>query len=518
MANETASQPFSGEYQLDVENFGPISKTSVALRPLTVFIGPSNTGKSYLAILIYALYQCFGGAIRSPYGYARRPGYRLAPMFHLLAGSNELGHADLEVFREWLSKQFEDNLQLSPEGEMVSSSPLEPLPEQIASYTRTLVEQPRGFEKTLEREIGRCFGVDQIHELIRRSKSRTGARVGLSIPRENSTGMVRYELQLRRDGIQFSGVIGGAEPLPYDMPAPDVWVDDEDANYSNNSHLRSVLASMAFSAFNSLLQPLFRNAYYLPADRTGVMHSHQVVVSTLVQSATAAGIRPFGNTPLLSGVLADFLSELIEMRGIPRRSLQHHFDGLATRLEKNVLGGAVRMETTQTGYPSFTYRPEGWNVNLPLTRASSMVSELMPVALYLRHIVQPEDVLIIEEPESHLHPAMQVAFTRELAAAVRAGIRVIVTTHSEWLLEELANLVRLSQIPDAERQGIAGGDVALSSDQVGAWLFTPKTRGGGSTVTEIDIDDSGLYPSGFNDVAIALHNDWAEISSRIEND
>ena len=518
MTNKTGIQPFTGEYRVDVENFGPISQASVALRPLTVFIGPSNTGKSYLSILLYALYQCFGSGIRFPYGHARRLGYRQESIFHWLADSTELGPAEMKEFRDWLSKQIKENFQFSPEGEVVISSPLDPLPEQVTSYIRTFVEQPQGFENNVERQIGRCFGVDHPHELIRRSKSRTGARVELSIPRKDSAGIVRYELQLRKSGIQFSGVIGGAEPLPYDIPPIDTWAEYNDTDRSTGKHLGRVLASMASSAFTSLLHPFYQNAYYLPADRTGVMHSHQVVVSTLVQNATAAGIRPFGNTPILSGVLADFLSELIEMSGMPRRSRQRHIEALATRLEENVLGGAVRMESTQTGYPNFTYRPDGWNGNLPMMRASSMVSELAPVALYLRHLVREGNVLIIEEPESHLHPAMQVAFTRELAAAVLAGVRVIVTTHSEWLLEELANLVRLSQVPGEERQGIAGGDVALRPEQVGAWLFTPSVTSKGSTVTEIDIDESGLYPSGFNDVAVALHNDWAEIANRIEND
>ena len=44
---------------LSVRNFGPIYSAEVELRPLTVFVGPSNTGKSYLAILIYALHKFF---------------------------------------------------------------------------------------------------------------------------------------------------------------------------------------------------------------------------------------------------------------------------------------------------------------------------------------------------------------------------------------------------------------------------------------------------------------------------
>ena len=116
--------------------------------------------------------------------------------------------------------------------------------------------------------------------------------------------------------------------------------------------------------------------------------------------------------------------------------------------------------------------------------ASSMVSELAPVVLYLRHVVRPGDVLIIKEPESHLHPAMQVAFIRQLAAVVCSGVRVILTTHSEWVLEELANLVLLSELLKAKRRGVASADFALSRDKVGAWLFEPKQRPKGSVIKD----------------------------------
>ena len=149
-----------------------------------------------------------------------------------------------------------------------------------------------------------------------------------------------------------------------------------------------------------------------------------------------------------------------------------------------------------------------------------MVSELAPVVLYLRHIVGHNivghrNVLIVEEPESHLHPAMQVEFTRQLAALVHAGIRVIVTTHSEWVLEELANIVRRSTFSTSDREKTADAKIALRPDQVGAWLFQPKGRPKGSVVKEIRLDDSGLFSSGFDDVAAELHNDWADLANRI---
>jgi len=342
--------------------------------------------------------------------------------------------------------------------------------------------------------------------------------------------MVQYRLRLSENGVDFAGEISGAKSLSNEIKLSgrdevDLYVRRLSLRRIDDGDLRSSLAQISESIFESLLEPLYRNAHYLPASRTGVMHSHQVVVSTVIQNATTVGIRRSASIPILSGVLADFLSELIEMSGRREPSLWRSesdvlapIEDVAKSLERNVLRGAIRLEQAESGFTFFDYIPDGWDEALPLMRTSSMVSELAPVVLYLRQVVRPGDVLIIEEPESHLHPAMQVAFTRQLAALVRAGIRVIVTTHSEWLLQELANLVRASQLPEAERAGIAGGDVSLDPSQVGAWLFRPDESEEGSTVSPVGLDESGLYPSDFEDVAVAMHNEWAEISSRLGED
>ena len=52
--------------RISIRDFGPVAEGNVELRPLTVFVGPSNTGKTYLAILIYALHRVFGGFPRLP--------------------------------------------------------------------------------------------------------------------------------------------------------------------------------------------------------------------------------------------------------------------------------------------------------------------------------------------------------------------------------------------------------------------------------------------------------------------
>ena len=296
------------------------------------------------------------------------------------------------------------------------------------------------------------------------------------------------------------------------MAKPSLHSEDDDDRGFFTRRLINTLTDLLIPC---TVGPVSSPIHYLPADRTGVMHAHRVVVSSLIGRASRAGLRHDTPLPVLSGVLADFLGQLIELGDIPRRRSNLN-STLAKRIEAEILGGAVRSERSETGYPSFYYRPDGWKGDLPLMNTSSMVSELAPVVLYLRHVVQRGDVLIIEEPESHLHPAMQVVFTRLLAAAVRSGIRIIVTTHSEWVLEALANLVRLSGVPKGKREGIDGSDLALTPDEVGAWLFKPKQRPKGSVVEEIPLDmESGTFPAGYGEITESLYNDWARISSRI---
>ena len=279
------------------------------------------------------------------------------------------------------------------------------------------------------------------------------------------------------------------------------------------------IRSLVDDVFRSLLGPLGGAAYYLPADRTGVMHSHKVVVGALLQGAATAGLRPPTNIPMLSGVLADFLYQLIAVSG-PRRGVaggRKRDVELASALENNVLEGAIRVDTGDAGYPTFAYRPKNWKRDLPLMRTSSMVSELAPVVLYLRHLVRPGDVFIIEEPEAHLHPAMQTALARELARLVRAGVRVVMTTHSEWLLEQVGNLVRLSSLTADKQAEIGGADVALRPEDVGAWFFKPMQRPKGSIVEEVKLDqETGLFPTDYEAVSETLYNESAHIFNRMQ--
>ena len=479
-----------GNYRIEVADFGPIRRAAVDLCPLTVFAGPSNTGKSYLAMLVYALHQCFSPRFCKPPSGGISTRDLLS--FHITMAESLLDKRDLrERIADW--------------GSRVDCGESAPLPADVASELRSVLERIPGGARYVEQELNRCFGAGTPKDLVRRDSTDCRAAITLHIPKESGQEHARYSVEFGAKGVQIAGEFGA-------LPEVFSYSDESDhREYSNDPSSR--LVSVMIALFDSLAQPLMRNAHYLPADRAGVMHSHQVVVSTLIQNATAAGLRSSASTPLLSGVLADFLDGLIGMSGPTQTSSSD----LADALEQNLLAGDVRLSRSETGFPSFVYSPADWDSDLPLMRTSSMVSELAPVVLYLRHLVEPSDLLIIEEPESHLHPALQTAFARELARLVHSGVRVLLTTHSEWILEAFANLVRLSELSEDRREGIPGADVALAPDQVGAWLFNPDSDGRGSEVVEIPLDtDAGSFAAGFGEVTEALYNEWARIGNRIE--
>ncbi len=509
--------------ELNVTNLGPIARANIDLRPMTVFVGPSNTGKSYLAILIYALHRFFGGRVMRPHF---RSVFRASSIFGIrrrLKDAEAIPAEDTEALISWADDVSKRVLETNPPEKFLAQ-----LPESVAKIVRRRLEDMREFDRLLDGEIARCFGVEETRNLIR-----NGARDGMSaavrrpVPEAGADArFVEYRYTRRGGRLDLAASVPSATPLRMAGTEGSLsHMSRQAAFYSNLSdaeraEMGSSLSSMVLSELtgecgHDLVDPLTHTPYYLPADRTGVIHAHRVVVSSLIGHAPRAGLDPEPPLPVLSGVLADFLETLIGLRE-RRPTRPSREEDLAEMLETNLLSGEILNRESATGYPEFSYRPDGWGKGLPLMYTSSMVSELAPVVLYLRHVVRPEDVLIIEEPESHLHPAKQVEFIRHLSAVVRAGVRVVITTHSEWVLEELANLVRLSSLPKSRRQGVGGASYALDPKQLGVWLFEPKTRPRGSVVKEIPFnEDFGGFRSGFDEVAMETYNDYAAISNRI---
>ena len=88
----------------------------------------------------------------------------------------------------------------------------------------------------------------------------------------------------------------------------------------------------------------------------------------------------------------------------------------------------------------FDVRPTGLQQDVDLTAVGVGVSQALPIALLLV-LSKPGDVIIIEQPELHLHPAMQLRMADLLLNFARNGRQVIVETHSEHIVNRIRRRV-----------------------------------------------------------------------------
>ena len=90
------------------------------------------------------------------------------------------------------------------------------------------------------------------------------------------------------------------------------------------------------------------------------------------------------------------------------------------------------------------YVPKGTRRRLTMLESSSAVRSLLDLGFYLRCVAQKGDLLIVDEPELNLHPANQRRIAKLFARLVNVGVKVFITTHSDYILKELNTLIMLN--------------------------------------------------------------------------
>ena len=469
--------------EIAVKNFGPIAEARIDLRPLTVFVGPSNTGKTYFSTLIYALHGIFDGFSRLP----------LPETFRTLAKISYGSQKSLSAAFKSSEGEVQDIVsKLETSGRPFTFSDL---PQEIRKLAAHSFKDSKFLGQDLEVELRRCFDIALISELIQQTDNQTNEMEVVLEVREESQDLWNFNI---KKTAKSDSVVEGYlnENIVF-------LTGKENLGFEESlKHCPEIFPGLDLKK---------RERYYLPAARSGIMQSHRVIASSLVGGATRAGLTPLA-VPTFSGVIADFMQKLIlyNETGESDNSVAY----LADTLESGVLAGQILMKPVPGGYPEFFYHPRQVEEEVRLTRVSSMVSELAPLVLFLRGGIHSNDTLIIEEPEAHLHPGAQTEIALTLAGLVRAGVRVVVTTHSDWLLKEIANLIRIG---DLKRKGGTQAKKMesvhwLLPQEVGTWWFQKD-----GIVQHIPFDPTeGIEPKDYEDVAYKLYDNSVNLQDLLE--
>lgn len=104
----------------------------------------------------------------------------------------------------------------------------------------------------------------------------------------------------------------------------------------------------------------------------------------------------------------------------------------------NWFGLVEAAETREHGRlaPGLVVRPRGVPTFVDLSSVGVGVSQILPVIL-LCLLSRPADLLVLEQPDSLLHPELQKRIADFLLVFVRAGRQILVETHSDHLVNQL---------------------------------------------------------------------------------
>ncbi|HCL9934940.1 TPA: AAA family ATPase [Escherichia coli] len=454
-------------WRFSFKNIGCISTGEINAKPLTLLCGKNNTGKTWV---MYGLY----GFLNMP-----SPSLKLPQVANFAKTLRENGKFELDVI-EWIKDNF------------------------------TLIK--REFNKDSSLMLKDVFNTND-KEIF------SNSTFDWVIDEESLVSSV-YEKKL-----DVSLVIGTGKK--------EVMLLSKD---KNSNIIQMTLLDSAFPRIdgfiNLTLSQLLKieydesPAFLIPAERNGLHLFFNELSSRRTALLHHASKEQFDLNSLLMDVMkskysapiANYIDWLNEIK-VNRKNKNGQFHKLAEEVKK-IISGKYSVDPEGQIYFSTYKKGKTPASKIELHLSSSTVKSLFGLWFYLEHQAKTGDILMIDEPELNLHPSNQRVIARFLAKLVNSGVRVIVSTHSDYFVKEINSLIMLHGVSEnmiekrnaiMQKQGISI-DSILDSNLVAAYLFD------NGSVNEMQKSNEGINAVTFDEVINAINDDNDEIYySLVEN-
>lgn len=465
--------------KITFHNFGIVEEAEIDLKPLTIFIGPNNVGKTWTA---YALASIFG-----PYGFVD---YLDAYLQGEVPDTyNTLDNAIEQVIKNGAATI--DLVQFAADyGETYFNNIAHYIQHWMARFLSTELASFDSLNVSIDLSETKTSLLEQILRAALRNTI-SGSQEKALMTFRKASGSRDVSIYMTATDTSLGGT---ASRLP-----PEIIKDFVVSNVLQMLH-RAIYPQVR-------ILPTERTTFIAHPTTYKMIRKARKTVPAKDQTATEEKIR------FASGAVSHYFSMMqniddpVEMKQreqeASRNQLIKKYVQLAKLLEEEILGGEVLYsEQGALFQPSLDSK-------LEISVASSMVKELSPLLFYLRHLASPGELIIIDEPEMNLHPEAQVKIIEFLAMLVNAGLNILITTHSPYVTDHLANLIKANE---SEKKASIGNefylkrtDAFLSKERVAIYLF--GGRRAIKAVDEegvIDIDTFGKVSDRISDIYFAL--------------
>jgi predicted ATPase len=210
-------------------------------------------------------------------------------------------------------------------------------------------------------------------------------------------------------------------------------------SFQGNTAKKTILDIVLQTLISGLIEITIKrtlpiNSVYLPASRTGFLQTYKALSNDAIMSNFSNKKNEEKHT--LSVIIRFFITQL-------NTATSFEENKFAEFIENFIMNGKVDIYQDSN---EIEFKLKDGS-KLDLNYLSSTVSELIPLVVFLkRGIIKRDGLLVIEEPEAHLSFKNQRLVAKLIASLLQNKIKVLITTHSDFLIYELNNLIMRNEI------------------------------------------------------------------------
>lgn len=452
--------------RFSINNLGAIEKAEIDLsKRLTLFCGPNNTGKTYLSYIAYALMAM--------------------PKFPL--GIN----VPNPIEAEQIEKLF-------------NNEPIE-----IAIDPQHVIQYKKYMTDTVAENLSSIFGISEESKKI---LFKDFVINFCSTLEECSNKIAGLNFSAMLNINDFPFMVEKTQPLSVTVSLKGT------GSYSENPMIpiiNLVLYSGILNLFSTFpiteaaIFPVERMSIY--TFKTELSINRNILIDQVQRLASKNKIDPFefiqqrsNRYPLAISKGLEVANDLVEVQ-----KQNGEYYQLATEIEHDLLSGNILAD--ENGDVQFVSDKTSKSRKLPIHMTASIVKSLSSLIFHLKYLARKDSLIIIDEPEMNLHPDSQIILVHILGKLINSGLRLLISTHSDYIIRELNNLIMAAKINDKEFVNDTIGypsDVLINPQDVGAYFFEYRTKRKVS-VSSLPVSEYGISIASIDSV-IQKQNERAD--------
>lgn len=429
--------------EIKVNNLGAIKEGTFDLtKRFSVFCGPNGTGKTYLAYVIYGL---------------------LKRKIHI-PGKEKLSETLVNKRKAIMEIDFPKLVKYR---------------ESLISATIRNIDELFGIGESDATRIFKDFGCsfttnkDEFRQLIIQSRITTQQNIqGVNIRIEKVEGSSQIGLSVIDESIPTS-IIGSFR-------------------FFLDSHIYYLLSIYPIGGVE--IFPVERNSIYTFSKELSIRKQdaldHMQMLMNKKKQIDVFDLLSSKRYPMPIRDGLNIAEDLTEVR-----KYNSPVSDFAKYMESDLLHGNVQISSEG----EIQFKPvKSPKTVLPIQMTASVIKTLSSLDVYLHHNARPNDLIIIDEPEINLHPDNQIMVARMLVRLMNHGFRILISTHSDYIIREINNMVMMSNkesaiVKEMVEKGKYLSDEYIDPHDIGVYYFNYASKRNKQVVVQkVNVEDSGF--------------------------